>query len=1625
MSLSTTRLDDLQTAISQDASAQSMLLTSLSRALLRHGVPDVLRGLETLELKALTEHALSFLHQRNHQPLALEVFNPTVDAHGWHVPYTVVMLALNDRPFIVDSLRAELQRQNLTLVHLIHPILGVERDSDNDPNKDRDKDSDGGIKRLWLSDDSTPKAKREAFELYFLQPVPEREHEALEHKLRTVLQDVILATDDYRAMRDQLHSLNYQLRHLREVSAQSYHRDQAQNLEDYIAFLEWLDDDNFVFLGYREYDIIDVNGEAHLQVNAPSALGILRKLEDSAYCDPVPLADIPEGLRDRVVSGAPLIVTKANAESTVHRPARLDYIGLKKLADNWQVRGEQRFVGLFTSKALFAPVEDIPLLKRKLEQVIALDNAPVGSHDYKEITSIFNSMPREELFWSNTEELHQSIRTIMSLLQEEGVRLTLRSDPLRRGLAIMVIMPRDRFDADVRRQIQRYLFEQLDASHVDYQLAMGEDEAQVRFHFFFNTKKAAEEVDLARLEHHVFELTRTWGDKLEQALKQHNHDHTRELATYYRYALSDAYKTSTPPELAVRDIAHLEALDTSDYRIDIINPEYCPYGGGATHLKVYHHERTLVISDVLPLLENLGLRVLEQISYAADFEQHHDPSQFTAASKTRYLQKPLRGIDIFRVQTRRGDLLNPAQDAERIQSALLLLLRKQVDNDRLNGLVISAGLRVREVALLRTLQLYYAQIDAVTSRTFINNTLLNHPELARGLFDAFDCKFNPTRDARPFERIREQFIDGLDNVSSLPEDRTLRGLFNVIDASVRTNYYLEKPYISLKIDSHVVTSMPEPRPMVEIVVTSPTVEGIHLRGGKVARGGLRWSDRPDDFRTEVLGLMKTQMTKNAVIVPVGSKGGFVIKQAPEERDALRDYVKTQYQTFIRGMLDLTDNRVGDDIEQPKGLVIYDQPDPYLVVAADKGTATFSDVANAIALEYDFWLGDAFASGGSQGYDHKKEGITARGAWVCAERHFRELGINPKQDVFTAVGIGDMSGDVFGNGMLHSDSMKLVAAFNHLHIFLDPDPDPKASYSERKRLFELPRSSWQDYDASLMSEGGGVFSRQAKRIPLSTQIRERLAITATELSGQDLIKAILSAPVDLLWNGGIGTYVKSSTERHADVGDSSNDTVRIDADDLRARVVGEGGNLGFTQLARIEYATAGGRINTDAIDNSGGVDMSDHEVNIKILLQPLVRTQQLGSDARNDLLKQMTDEVSDLVLADNYTQSLSLSLASARSTQQLANYRRLQGYLAERVKLAAEVEFLPNRKTYQARTQAGQGLTRPELAILLAYAKMDVYNQLLGSAVPDEPFVTPLLHHYFPAVLSEQYQNALENHSLRREIIATQLTNRVVDILGMTFVQRLTRDSGADAATVVRAAHLALELSHAHDFLADVYACDYQVPAAAQYSAVFEFTRALETMTHWLLQHQAQHQDAHLFLQTYTPALDDVRGDLAELLPEVQRGLRQERHERFSAEGFSEALATTIASFDHLPSALAVVHVSQLTGCSLHDAAAPFYDIGERLSLGWLRDGLQNLDSSDTWEQLAARGLVMDNRHTQETLAVQAINKNVDTEALFEPCRNVVKHYDAILEDVQQSTLTLANASVLSRLLVQVARGTAS
>ena len=1572
-------------------------LQAFADGLFRKADPGFFDDFDSEALYAMAVDGYAFFEGWDGRGMAVDVFNPSYRADGWDSPYSVLRLLLPDRPFIVDSVRAELRRHDLELYHLLHPIFSVVRSES------------GSVQEL---DERREAGRQEAFEMFFVERLddPARRQE-LEEAVRRVLHDVVLATDDYQAMREQALDVATYLRELRRPIDASGRAEDSEELEEYATFMEWLDDDNFVFLGYREYDLMDVDGERHLQVDVDSALGILRKVEESAYRDPVPLHEIPQDLRERVIAGRVFTVTKTNAESTVHRAARMDYLGTKKLDANMQVMGERRFVGLFTSKAHSTPVDETPILRRKLRQVLELDNAIPESHDWKQIMSVFNSMPRDELFWVEPAALHHEIRTIMALEQERGVRLTLRSDPLARGLSVMVIMPRERFNSDVRRSIQRKLVEALQATHVDYQLAMGEDETQVRFHFFFTTHLTTDQVDVRRLEREVAELTRSWSDHVrDQLIVAEGERDGRRLANTYLPAFDERYKADTSAGSALRDIQNFERLKAQRYLVDILNPIDEVRGEGATIVKVYHHGRSLVLSEVLPVLENLGFRVLDQIPYQvlADEEQ---------------------GIELFRVHGAGDRAIDVRAHGPRLTAALEALLLGHAENDRLNRLVLYAGLDVRQVALLRTYQMYFAQLDAVTSRRFINDTLLAHPEVARRLFRYFAARFDPGLGGDRQEALadtHESFLDALADVSSLPEDRALRGIFDLMEASQRTNFFLGAPVISVKIASQEVATMPEPRPLYEIAVTGPGVEGTHLRGGKVARGGIRWSDRPDDFRTEVLGLMKTQMTKNAVIVPVGSKGGFVVKEPPPEREDLRAYVRDQYQAYIRGLLDLTDNVVGGETVHPEGLVIYDEPDPYLVVAADKGTATFSDLANATAEEYDFWLGDAFASGGSYGYDHKEVGITARGAWECVERHFREMGVNVRTDPVTVAGIGDMSGDVFGNGLLHTDTIRLQAAFNHLHIFLDPEPDASVSYAERKRLFDLPRSSWRDYDTSLISEGGGVYDRGAKSIPLSPQAREMLDVENERMSGQDLVKAILKARVDLLWNGGIGTYVKASAERNAEVGDSANDPVRVDADELRCLVVGEGGNLGFTQLARVEYARGGGRINTDAIDNSGGVDLSDHEVNIKILLRPLVSDGDLSMVQRNRVLKEMTEDVSALVLRDNYFQSLALSLAERRSREDILLFDSLLEYLTGHGGLDPQVEHLPNRKQILDRQRNGEGFTRPELAILMAYVKMGLYRRLLETDFPDEPNLQHHLFDYFPELAQERFPEAIRGHSLRREIIATQYTNTVVDLLGITFVHRSIRDSGATAVEVIRAALVALEVLDVKPFLERVFALDGEVPTPAQYRALDELVRAVEGIVQWMLLNDMTDIDIAAFVEAYCEPLKTLRLELEELLAEPERKRYQRYVAQLSAEGLPDDLAPEIASFDYLPSSVGVIDVSHTAGVPLDDAAKRFYDLGERLDLGWLRDRLSELPADGKWEKIAIGGLVMDLRQAQQELTRRFVVAQQDAaelsaEAFLETFPNLLRRFDQALGEVKdRGELSLASGGVLVRLLTQAA-----
>ncbi len=1558
-------------------------------------------------LYAMAVDGLAFLRSLGDQELRVDVLNPTFEADGWESPYTVVRLVMTDRPFIVDSVQAEIGRQGLELAYQLHPIIEVSRD---EAGNVLDIDGSGG-------------GRPEAFEMFFVERVDEPTARLLQSRLRHVLTDVYRATRDYKAMLERsAEAAAYLHRLSREgtmpdasIQADEVASDLSEELAEYAAFIEWLEDENYVYLGYREYQLLEKRGEMNLQVHAGSGLGILAEESGSGYGAPVPLSQLAPQLRERVTGGRLLVVTKTNAEATVHRARRMDYVGVKILGDEGQVVGERRFLGLFTGKAQNTPVESIPILRRKLRQVLELDEAVPGGHDYKAIVAAFNSLPREELFGTDPEQLHKDIRAILSLEQERGARLRLRPDPLKRGILAMVVMPRESFNSDVRRSIQDFLQERLHATSCDYRLALSEDQDHARFHFYFPTDVDFGSVDVKELESAVAELARSWREELRgRLIEAHGDVEGRTLAKRYIGSFDEGYEAEVTPAQAVRDIANLERLDPSAVGFDLINKVDDPE---ASVLVYYPSGRSRALSDVLPMLENLGLRVLDQNPYDLTVDGEH------------------RGVDVYRVQSNAGAQLDVRHDKARLLEALLALTSGAAESDALNQLVLYADLTFRQVSLLRAYQMYYSQLNLVTSPAFVTNTLLSHPEVAGLLVRYFELRFDPAytgdKDVplTPAERegvleaAREDVLSALSSVATLAADQALRGLLDLMAASVRTNYFLGYPRISFKIDSHAVGSMPQPRPLYEIGVHSPTVEGTHLRGGKVARGGIRWSDRPDDFRTEVLGLMKTQMTKNAVIVPVGSKGGFVVKRAPADQAKLRDHVREQYQEYIRGLLDVTDNIVDGETVSPDGVLVYDDADPYLVVAADKGTATFSDTANATAGEYDFWLDDAFASGGSAGYDHKGMGITARGAWEVVKRHFAEMGVNVFEDEFTVAGIGDMSGDVFGNGMLYTSKIRLMAAFDHRHVFIDPDPDAERSFKERKRLFEMPRSTWADYDESLISAGGGVFERGAKSVSITPEMKQALGIQADELSGQDLIRAVLGAPVDLLWNGGIGTYVKSSTERHAEVGDSANDTVRIDADDLRAKVVGEGGNLGFTQLARIEYARAGGRIDTDAIHNSAGVDTSDHEVNIKVCLAPLLRSGAISRTQRDELLSHMKEDVAGLVLRDNDSQSLAISLALRSAASDPELFGSLLDYLVESAGLDRTVEFLPTAKQLAERRSDGISLTRPELAVLLAYVKMGLYRRLLETDLPDDPQLSHYLEDYFPALLRERHPEAIATHSLRREITATQLTNVVVDLLGMEFVHRAVRQNGATPVEVVRAALTAMELLGTVKLAAELHERDDATPPEASYAAHRAMSQAVEGVVSWLLSADLVKRPIQDVVAVYGSPVAKLRDELESFLPAAEKRRFRANVKQHVKSGLEEQVAEQVAGLEYVPAGMGVVEAARAADVDMEAAATAFFALGERLSLGRMRDALRQLPAAGAWEKIAQTGIVLDLRSAQQRLTTAYLRAAASEPKLsleaFLGDQPFLRRYDGAVKELSvPGELSLAGGAVIARLLAQ-------
>src|ERR1700722_5021302 len=1312
-----------------------------------HGVAE--EDLAAREPRGLSRAALAhlkFAAQRPGQHPLVRVFNPQAERDGFESPHTLVLTVSDDMPFLVDSIGMAFARANLAVHLIVHPVLQVHRDRRG--------------RLLDLGANGGGPARAESWQLYEIDRVTDpQELEKLQRDLEATLGDVRVAVHDWRAMRERVRAVIDSL-------AKDPPALLPAEINEVAHLLEWMDEGHFVFLGYRHYRLERGRSEDRLVPDRASGLGILSTARRAGQRAGATV--LRGAVRAKAREPELLIITKANSTATVHRGELLDYVGVKTFDRRGNVSGEHRFLGLWTSTAYHGSPRDIPVLRHKVDRVIEHFGLDPASHDGKAVLNVLETYPRDELFQAGVADLIRIVRGVVNLYERRTVRLLVRRDPYHRFYSCLVYVPRDRYNTEVRERIEKIALAGFGGTAVESQAQIS-GSSHARVHVVVRTDPAQQQKpDYAQIERRIAEAALTWQDRVREILIDRlGEAKGLALAGHYNQAFPLAYEEDVTPAEVLEDLSDLETLRQTPKALKL--NLYRPAGQvlQRVHLKIVKLGEPVPISDVLPMLENFGLRVISERPYELKWPEGGAAwiQDFELEHRDRLI------IDIERIESIFRDAFGATWSGA-------------VENDGFNRLLLAAELNARQVVMLRAYCRYLLQTGVPFSQASMERALAGHASIARNLVKLFETRFDPAAQRqrgndRKAVSIATQIRAELDAVTSLDDDRILRAYLTLLQATLRTNFYQlaadgqPKAYVSFKLDPAKIPDLPLPRPKFEIFVYSPRVEGVHLRMGYVARGGIRWSDRREDFRTEVLGLMKAQNVKNTVIVPVGAKGGFVPKRLPTAgtREEIQAEVVSCYQTFIRGLLDLTDNIVSGRIAPPQRVVRRDGDDAYLVVAADKGTATFSDTANAISLHYGFWLGDAFASGGSAGYDHKKMAITARGAWECVKRHFREIGVDIQKTDFTVAGLGDMSGDVFGNGMLLSRHIRLQVAFDHRHIFIDPSPDPAVSFAERARLFDLPRSSWDDYDRKKISRGGGVFPRTAKSIALSPEERAMLGIEASAATPAEIVKATLKMPVDLLWNGGIGTYVKSRLESNAEVGDRANDTVRINGMELKAKVVGEGGNLGFSQRGRVEYALAGGRLNTDFIDNSAGVNTSDVEVNIKILLNPLVQAGKLTRGDRNKLLVRMTNEVAALVLRNNYLQGQAISVLELHAGPRLAEYQHLIRSLERSGDLNRTLEFLPSDDELAERRKNGTSLTRPELAILLAYSKIWLNNHLLASNVPEDPYLSSELERYFPAPVRERFPKAIAQHRLRREIIATATTNSLVNRMGPTFVPR--------------------------------------------------------------------------------------------------------------------------------------------------------------------------------------------------------------------------------------------------------------
>ncbi|MES2984250.1 MAG: NAD-glutamate dehydrogenase [Pseudomonadota bacterium] len=1443
------------------------------------------------------------------------------------VTRTQVMVLNNDMPFLVDSLSALFTSLGLTIHRILHPIFDVTRDAK------------GALKP------TSNTTSRESLIYVELSPLPsELSNDGLTAHIERALEHVATAVQDWAQMRDRVNALAAE-------STGKHPTIQKADVQEIHDLLLWLAANHFVFLGIGEYRS---KGSA-FTLDRASALGIYRLRSPNEttaieYSCAATTAD-------------PVSILKASDSSLVHRHAPMDLIVLKRYDAKGKCIGEIRMLGLFTSTVYYRETQNIPFIRRKAARVIARAGFDPHGHSGKTLKTILEFLPRDELFQMDEERLFQTAMGIVSLDAKPQVRLFVRHDPFARFVSAMAYIPRERFSSDLRGEIIR-MIERAYGGRISTFYTQVTDSPLARLHILTETTPGAiPNVDESLLEHQIAGRANVWADALRDAVITTTSGEDGEaIAQTFANAFPLAYINGYSASSAAHDVRRvLECLRGDGLALELFRVDGAP--ADQMHLKCYTRDLNSELSSIIPLLENMGCTVLDATPYIIT---PHAP----------FVPVLLRN---FTLRVHGTEALDLTDAKARIEAAIGDIWRGITDNDALNALVFSAGLSARDVTILRAYSRYLQQLDFPYSQHLIASALNIHAPIARLLAQLFDARFNPAtkkRDAA-MEQCAGAIHSALENVTNLGEDRIIRRFLALILASLRTNFYqtvngAPKPYVSIKFSSALVPEMPLPVPYAEIFVTSMRMEGIHLRGGPVARGGLRWSDRPEDFRTEVLGLMKTQMVKNAVIVPVGSKGGFILRRVPSDRDALQAEGIACYQTFLRGLLDITDNIINKKITPPSQTVRHDGDDPYLVVAADKGTATFSDIANGVSAEYGFWLGDAFASGGSVGYDHKVMAITARGGWVSVERHFREMGKDIGRETFTAIGIGDMSGDVFGNGALLSKNIQLVAAFNHRHIFLDPAPDAASSFVERERLFKLPRSGWNDYNTSLISKGGAIFERSAKSVTLTPEMRAVLGTEVKSATPDELIRIILKAPVELLWNGGIGTYVKAAAETHEQVGDRANNAVRIDGNELRCAIVGEGGNLGFTQRGRIEYARKGGRINTDAIDNSGGVDCSDHEVNIKIGLRTSIDAKRITMKQRDAVLKKMTEEVADLVLVDNRLQTQAISIAQLQGERLIEPASQLMTQLESEHFLNRAVEALPDSKQLAELRSTHQGLTRPEIAVLLAYAKMSFFRDLAVAPVLDAPYFEADLLKYFPKAMQKDYAGEIKSHRLRREIVATMITNSIVNRTGFSMASSLMRATGLPASDIAQAYVATRDAFGLRSLWKAIESLDGKVAAAVQSRLFAEVNQFIEHSCRWFLQHVPQPMKLAEVIERYSPALREIERHATTMMSDAVRSSFEQTIARLTAESVPAELAHRLAILEIMSSACDIADAARTAKLPVAAVGATYFELGAELKLGWLRLAAQNLAAENYWQQLAVKSLLVEFYQAQRRLTLSVL-----------------------------------------------------